>query len=230
MCPAFNWNSRFYSRCRKLVADPLHHPARHRVHPTHIHDQPDQMTTTRYWVGVLAQIALFLIVLPVSESARQERNRIFGYRPPGSSRQSRNSRQNGNSGCKSHATGRQAVNASWLRSFICLASEGQFCPPSTSERIKLTLNGLGEKNYIPERRKCWRCKWEDYSMLSHSAHRVRAAPRGWWPVKRFVAYSNATERVHCAISEKRSQTSKRISTALTTRYPACGQASRCRFW
>lgn len=83
----------------------------------------------------------------VPESARQEHNRIFGYRPPGSSRQSRNSRQSGNSGrtYRTHASGRQAANASWSRSFICLASAGQCCPPSTSERIELTLNGLGEK-------------------------------------------------------------------------------------
>ena len=103
---------------QELVADPLPHPARHRAHPNRA--VPNSAPS-------------------VSESARQEHNRIFGYRPPGSSRQS------GNSGCKSHATGRQAANASWSRSFICLASTGQFCPPSTSERIALTLNGLGEK-------------------------------------------------------------------------------------
>ena len=86
----------------------------------------------------------------VSESARQEHNRIFGYRPPGSSRQSRNSKQSGNSGrtYRTHASGRQAANASWSRSFICLASAGQCCPPSTSERIELALNGLGEKKKL----------------------------------------------------------------------------------
>ena len=85
----------------------------------------------------------------VSESAWQEHNRIFGYRPPGSSRQGRNfprnSRQSGRNG-KAH--GRAAANASWSRSFICLANAGQGCPPSTSERIELTLNGLGEKKII----------------------------------------------------------------------------------
>ena len=85
----------------------------------------------------------------VSESAWQEHNRIFGYRPPGSSRQGRNfprnSRQSGRNG-KAH--GRAAANASWSRSFICLANAGQGCPPSTSERIELNLNGLGEKKII----------------------------------------------------------------------------------
>ncbi|CAH3186258.1 unnamed protein product, partial [Porites lobata] len=84
-----------------------------------------------------------------TQSAWQEHNRIFGYRPPGSSRQGRNfprnSRQSGRNG-KAH--GRAAANASWSRSFICLANAGQGCPPSTSERIELNLNGLGEKKII----------------------------------------------------------------------------------
>jgi len=89
----------------------------------------------------------------VSESARQEHNRIFGYRPPGSSRQGRNfprnPRQSGITGRNGKAHGRAAAaNASWSRSFICLANAGQGCPPSTSERIELTLNGLGEKKII----------------------------------------------------------------------------------
>ena len=49
--------------------NPLHHPARHRAHPTHIRDQPNQMKTTRYrvGVGVLVQILHFLIVIRLSQ-------------------------------------------------------------------------------------------------------------------------------------------------------------------
>ena len=46
------------------MADLLHHPARFQAHPTHIHDQLDQMATTRYRVGVLAPILLFPIAFP----------------------------------------------------------------------------------------------------------------------------------------------------------------------
>ena len=42
-----------------------------------------------------------------------------------------------------------------------------------------------------------------------------------------IAYSSATERIHCGIFDKCSWTSNRISKALTARYHAYGQASRC---
>ena len=75
----------------------------------------------------------------VSESARQEHNWIFEYRTPGSSRQSLNSSR------RTHANGRQAANASWSCSFICLASADQCCPPSTIERIEVYIEWAGEK-------------------------------------------------------------------------------------
>lgn len=110
--------------------DPFHHQA----HLTHNHDSIPRGSTG-------SNSAVPNSAPSVSESARQEHNPIFGYRPPGSLRQSRNSGRT----YRTHASGRQAANASWSRSFICLASAGQCCPPSTSELIELTLNGPGEK-------------------------------------------------------------------------------------
>ena len=81
------------------------------------------------------------------DSIRNEHNRLFGYRPPGPSRapQPRGSAtsRTRRSPYTNSTVGR--ANATWSRSFVCLAVAGQRTPPSTSEHIDLSLNGLGEK-------------------------------------------------------------------------------------
>ena len=112
-------------------------------------------SSTRYNNSIQSGSAVPNKAPSVSESARQEHNWIFEYRTPGSSRQSRSSRQSLNSGRRTHANGRQAANASWSCSFICLASADQCCPPSTIERIEVYIEWAGgEKKNIPKRRKC----------------------------------------------------------------------------
>ena len=37
------------------------------------------------------------------------------------------------------------ASSTWSRSFVCMATAGKQTPPLTSERIDLSLNGLGEK-------------------------------------------------------------------------------------
>ena len=80
--------------------------------------------------------------------ACEEHRRIFGYRP--SSGASRSRPGSGNS----RGRGRRQPAAflpyfhrknTWTRAFVCLAFSEQNALPSTSERITLTLNGLGEK-------------------------------------------------------------------------------------
>ena len=80
--------------------------------------------------------------------ASEEHRRIFGYRP--SSGASRSRPGSGNS----RGRGRRQPAAfspyfhrknTWTRAFVCLAFSEQNALPSTSERITLTLNGLGEK-------------------------------------------------------------------------------------
>ena len=46
---------------------------------------------------------------------------------------------------RSAHSARGRANNTWTRSFICLAVAGQQTPPSTAERIDLSLNDLGEK-------------------------------------------------------------------------------------
>ena len=81
-------------------------------------------------------------------TACEEHRRIFGYRP--SSGASRSRPGSGNS----RGRGRRQPAAfspyfhrknTWTRAFVCLAFSEQNALPSTSERITLTLNGLGEK-------------------------------------------------------------------------------------
>ena len=74
----------------------------------------------------------------VHDTNRNEHNRLFSYRPPAPTRvlQLRGSRT---SRSRRHlytnsAAGR--ANATWSRSFVCLAVAGQQTPPSTSERDK----------------------------------------------------------------------------------------------
>ena len=56
------------------------------------------------------------------------------------------------------------TNATWSRSFVCLAVAGQRTPSSTSERIDLSLNGLGENRltFPVQRLQRWlftKCPW-----------------------------------------------------------------------
>lgn len=82
------------------------------------------------------------------ETVRSEHNRLFGYRPPAPvrgrvPRGSRRRSPHTNSRPVHSARGRG--NNTWTRSFVCLAVAGQETPPSTAERIDLSVNGLGEK-------------------------------------------------------------------------------------
>ena len=85
---------------------------------------------------------------PVMQQTLQTlHTRLFGYRPPAPSRAPRNPRTNSRGVRRSPYTNTAIGRASstWSRSFVCMATAGQQTPPSTSERIDLSLNGLGEK-------------------------------------------------------------------------------------
>ena len=114
------------------MVDPLHHQA----HLTHNHDQLDQMTTTRYRVGVLVPIVLFLIALPLFQKVLGKN--ITGYLDKGH----RDLR--GKVGIQGKVE-IPVVPIEHMPVVARLASAGQCCPPSTSELIELTLNGPGEK-------------------------------------------------------------------------------------
>ena len=82
------------------------------------------------------------------ETVRSEHNRLFGYRPPAPARGRMprgSSRRSPYPNSRSAHSARGRANSTWTRSFVCLAVAGQQTPPSTAERIDLTLNGLGEK-------------------------------------------------------------------------------------
>ena len=50
---------------------------------------------------------------------------------------------------RSAHSARGRANSIWrTRSFVCLAVPGQQTPPSTAERIDLSLNGFGKKNNV----------------------------------------------------------------------------------
>ena len=80
----------------------------------------------------------------VHDTNRNEHNRLFSYRPPAPTRvlQLRGSRtsRSWRHLYTNSAAGR--ANATWSRSFVCLAVAGQQTPPSTSERDKKKLTGL----------------------------------------------------------------------------------------
>ena len=81
------------------------------------------------------------------DTVRSEHNRLFGYRPPAPSRAPRNPRANSRGRRRSPYTNAAIgrTSSTWSRSFVCMATAGQQTPPSTSERIDLSLNNLGEK-------------------------------------------------------------------------------------
>ena len=83
-----------------------------------------------------------------SGPAWEEHRRIFSYRPPSGTSWSRpgsgNSRGRGRRQPAAFSPYFHRKNA-WTRAFICLAFNEQNALPSTSERITLTLNCLGEK-------------------------------------------------------------------------------------
>ena len=105
-------------------------------------------TTTSSSAPVMQQT---LQTLPNSatnrDTVRSEHTRLFGYRPPAPSRAPRNPRANSREVRRPPYTNAAIGRASstWSRSFVCMATAGQQTPPSTSERIDLSLNGLGEK-------------------------------------------------------------------------------------
>ena len=80
--------------------------------------------------------------------AWEEHRRIFGYRPSSGASQSwpgsGNSRGRGRRQPAAFSPYFHRKNMS-TRAFVCLAFSKQNALPSTSERITLTLNGLGEK-------------------------------------------------------------------------------------
>ena len=82
------------------------------------------------------------------ETVRSEHNRLFGYRLPAPVRGRMprgSSRGAPYTNSRSAHSARGRANNTWTRSFICLAVAGQQTPPSTAERIDLSLNDLGEK-------------------------------------------------------------------------------------
>ena len=80
--------------------------------------------------------------------AWEEHRRIFGYRPSSGASQSwpgsGNNRGRGRRQPAAFSPYFHRKNMS-TRAFVCLAFRKQNALPSTSERITLTLNGLGEK-------------------------------------------------------------------------------------
>ena len=92
---------------------------------------------------------------PNSTTVRSEHNRLFGYRPPALSwapwDPCANSR--GTRCAPSTNTGIARASSTWSRSFVCMATARQKTPPSTSDRVNLSLNGLGGEVIIPQRRK-----------------------------------------------------------------------------
>ena len=84
---------------------------------------------------------------PNSTTVRSEHNRLFGYRPPALSRAPRNPRANSwGTRCLPYTNADIAhVSSTWSSSFVCMATARQQTPPWTSDRIDLSLNGLGRK-------------------------------------------------------------------------------------
>ena len=92
---------------------------------------------------------------PNSTTVRSEHNRLFGYRPPALSWAPRDPCANsrGTRGAPYTNAGIARASSTWSRSFVCMATARQKTPPSTSDRINLSLNGLGGEVIIPQRRK-----------------------------------------------------------------------------
>ena len=91
---------------------------------------------------------------PNSTTVRSEHNQLFGYRPPAPSR----APQNRGTRCSPYTNVAIAcASSTWSRSFVCMVTARQQTPLSTSDRIDLSLNGLGggggEEVIIPQRRK-----------------------------------------------------------------------------
>ena len=84
------------------------------------------------------------------KTVRSEHNHLFGYRPPAPTRGGRvqrgGSSQRPYTNSRTGHSSRGCTNSTWTRPFVCLAVAGRQTPPSTAERIDLSLNGLGEKN------------------------------------------------------------------------------------
>ena len=108
-------------------------------------------TTTSSSAPVMQQTEQTMQTRPNSATNRDtvtsEHTRLFGYRPPAPLRAPRNPHANTRGIRRSPYTNAAIGRASstWSRSFVCMATAGQQTPPSTSERIDLSLNGLGEK-------------------------------------------------------------------------------------
>lgn len=79
--------------------------------------------------------------------ALQEHRRIFGYRPPAttrSSRQSHVSRSSARNMITPYSKKTLQKNT-FTKAFVCLSKVNQCCPPNAAERIRLSLAGLGEQ-------------------------------------------------------------------------------------
>ena len=74
-----------------------------------------------------------------------------------------------------------------------MATAGQQTPPSTSERIDLSLNGLGEEIIVPQRRKRSRGSRNHTCGLSGVGGRLRNSSCGGRAVPTTASYSDALE-------------------------------------
>ena len=149
---------------------------------------------------------------PNSATVRSELNRLFGYRPPAPSRAPRNPRANSRGTRRSPYTNAAVGRASstWSRSFVCMATAGQQTPPSTSERIDLSLNG--------QRRKRGRGSRNHTCGLSGVKGRVRNSSCGGRAVETTSSYSDALERLQRGLFAKCSRSSQGLSQAVAKRY------------
>ena len=98
-------------------------------------------TSTRTATSVSATAAN--AVRPAGE-VWQEHRRIFGFRSS-SSTTSRSRSGARVSGTNARRYAPYRAGQTWTRAFVCMASIAQMNPPSASQRIELSLNGLGER-------------------------------------------------------------------------------------
>ena len=78
-----------------------------------------------------------------SSLAREEHNRIFGYKPPTTVSRNRSGKRSATPGGSRPKYFKHS--STWSRQFICLSEKGHNHVPSATERINLLLAGLGEK-------------------------------------------------------------------------------------
>ena len=105
---------------------------------------------------------------PNSTTVRSEHNQLFGYRPPAPSR----APQNRGTRCSPYTNVAIAcASSTWSRSFVCMVTARQQTPLSTSDRIDLSLNGLGgggRRSYHSPKKETWQRCTKSYLRPFHS--------------------------------------------------------------